>query len=57
MKIRALQPMNLEGRELNTGDEVNLPQTDALVLIRAKMAVAVVERAVKVPDMEIRDAR
>jgi hypothetical protein len=57
MKVKALQPLNLEGRNLNTGDEINLPQTEALVLIRAKMVVAVVERAVYVPDMEIRDAR
>lgn len=56
MKIKATMPLNLEGRNLNTGDEINIPVEEAKVLIRAGYAKAVIERAVIAPkNVEIRN--
>jgi hypothetical protein len=54
MKVRLLQPMNLEGRDYRKDDEVQLQVKDAKALIRNKYAVAVVERAIELPKVEIR---
>ena len=56
MKIKLLQPLNLNGKSYRSGEEVQLPPIDAKALLKAKLAVAVYERAVHVPEMEIRDA-
>lgn len=57
MKIKATQPLNIEGRNLNIGDEINLPPQEAQALVRAGYATMVVERAVIMPqNLEIRDA-
>jgi hypothetical protein len=54
MKVRLLQPMNLEGRDYRKDDEVQLQVKDAKALIRNKYAVAVVERAIERPQVEVR---
>ena len=54
MKIKLLQPMNLEGRDYRKDDEVQMNPQDAKVLVRAGYAVMVAERAVNRPAVEIR---
>jgi len=54
MKVKLLQPMNLEGRDYRKDDEVQMAPQDAKALVRAGYAVMVAERAVNRPAVEIR---
>ncbi len=54
MKIRLLQPMNIEGHNYQSGDEIQIAPRDGQALVRAGLAVAVIERAVERPQVEIR---
>ena len=54
MKVKFLQPVNLEGKEYRKGDEANLKPNEALAMVRGGYAQVVQERAVHRPEAEVR---
>ncbi len=56
MKIKLLQPLNIDGKDFRAGDiiQVSGKAEDAYALIRGGYAVAVIERAVDTSTVEVR---